>query len=271
MTAFSPAFSAAFRPGAGRHGGTVSYTAGATALFAAMSSQPNGTRKGHIDTLIAGLETDGVWAELGLLYVMAAHDSQAARLNWMNPGTSTLTANSSPTFTTDRGYTGNGSSANLATDVATNAIPNFLQNDNGFGFWCLTAAAQSTPLGGTSAFGVNPRNASNFVVARNANITPQTTTATVGTGVGLTSVVRTVSTGFDVYKDAALLQARTSTSGALDTQAWFLLASNNGAGAATNNSSAQIAVFWAGGALTALQVADLHSRLNTYLTAVGAV
>lgn len=247
-----------------------SLDAATTALLAAMSSQPDATRQTVIDTAIAGLKSDGVWAEMGLLYVMAAHDSQAARLNWINPGTSTLTANNSPTFTTDRGYTGGGT-ANLATAVATNAIPSFLQDDNGFGFWCLTAAQQSVPLGGTTLFSVNPRNASNFVVARNANSTAQTTTATVGTAAGLTSIVRTVSTGFDVYKDAALLQARTSTSNALDAQVWFLLAQNTGAGSAGNNSSAQISVFWAGGALTALQIAALHSRLNTYLTAVGAV
>jgi hypothetical protein len=247
-----------------------SYDAATTALLAAMSSQPDSTRAGHIDTLIAGLKTDGVWAELGLLYVMAAHDSQAARLQWLNPGTNTLTPTNTPTFTTDRGYTGGGTS-HLLTGVATNAIPNFAQDDNGHGYWLLSSATGTVPVGGTTIFSINPRNASNFVVGRNASVTVGTTTATVVTAAGLTSNTRTVSTDFNIYKDAALLQARTVTSGAIDAQTWMILAQNNGAGVAGNFSSAQVAVFWAGAGLSALQVASLHARLNTYLTAVGAV
>lgn len=92
------------------HGpGGPSFETEAQTLFAAMSVEPDAARKTLINDLIAGLKADGIWAELDLLYVKAAHDAQAGRLNWKNPGTFDLIEVNSPAFHTDRGYTGDGS------------------------------------------------------------------------------------------------------------------------------------------------------------------
>lgn len=87
------------------------YAAEAVSLFARMATQPDATRLALIDATIRSLIAGGVWAKLDSLYVMAAHDSQAARLNWV--ANESLTAYNSPAFTVDRGFKGDGASAYL--------------------------------------------------------------------------------------------------------------------------------------------------------------
>lgn len=99
-------------------------------LVAAMSVAPNNLRKGYIARFIGALYAASVWSKIDAMWVLAAHDEQAGRLNWKSPGSFTLTAVNSPTFTTDRGFAGNGSSSYLDTgwDRGMNGVQ-FTQND----------------------------------------------------------------------------------------------------------------------------------------------
>jgi hypothetical protein len=91
------------------------YSAEATALFARMTTPSDTTRKGVIDTLITSLKNAGVWSKLDVLYMMAAADAQAARLEWKGNASDNLAAINSPTFTANSGYTGDGATSYLAT------------------------------------------------------------------------------------------------------------------------------------------------------------
>src|SRR5262245_5597796 len=53
-----------------------------TALLAAMTVQPNAARQTLINDLIYGLKNAGLWIKIDFFYVLAAHDSQAARIGW---------------------------------------------------------------------------------------------------------------------------------------------------------------------------------------------
>lgn len=53
------------------------------ALVARMEIAPSAARKKLIDDLIVELKSWGIWQKLDLLYILAAHDAQAARLNWV--------------------------------------------------------------------------------------------------------------------------------------------------------------------------------------------
>src|SRR6185295_18996207 len=90
------------------------FTIEAKTLFAAMNVKPPIQRKIVINDCIVALKNGGVWSELDGLAVFAAADSQAALLNWINPGTFDFTANNAPTFTANVGYTGNGTNAFLS-------------------------------------------------------------------------------------------------------------------------------------------------------------
>lgn len=90
------------------------------ALLSAMTTEPDDTRKTLIDTTIKALKTAGIWAKLDTLYFLAAHNAQAARLNWKSPGTFTLSPVNSPTFTTDTGYASDGSTSYLNSGYIPN-------------------------------------------------------------------------------------------------------------------------------------------------------
>jgi len=59
-------------------------------LLARMSVPPSPARRTHIDTLVKSLIAAGLWTKLDALYLLAAHDAQAARLNLV-PWTGTVT------------------------------------------------------------------------------------------------------------------------------------------------------------------------------------
>ena len=254
-------------------GATGSYAypfvnAEATTLVGLMSVQPTNARKALIDALITSLKSAGVWAKLDVLWIPAAHDSQAGRLNWKSPGTFTLAEVSSPTFTADRGYTGNGTSSYLTTGwaPATNGV-NYTQNSASLIAWCRTSAQQTANLYGTATNGqarLLTRSATdNLVYTVNA-----TTTKSVANtdGAGLYAVVRSAALNSQSYKNgAAFGTADTTTASATLTATQFNLLRNN-----STFSSAEIAIAAAGASLDATENANLYNALQTYMTAIGA-
>src|SRR4051812_42708310 len=95
-------------------GGFTPTCAQSTAFLARATAVTNDTDKANYDTLICGLETDGVGCSttLDLLYVLAAPDSATYLLNLCSSSFS-LTANGTGTFTAGQGYASNGSTGFL--------------------------------------------------------------------------------------------------------------------------------------------------------------
>jgi hypothetical protein len=78
----------------------------------AMTTQPSAARRDLIHRTVRLLKATVVWYTMDIIYYMAAHDEQAAKLNWKNPGTYSLFVDSDTggsasdiTFTVDRGFT----------------------------------------------------------------------------------------------------------------------------------------------------------------------
>lgn len=70
-------------PGGGAKFGALSgLDRDAQALFTRMSPQPNATRKRLISDTISALKKGGIWPKIHVVWVLAAHTDQAARLNW---------------------------------------------------------------------------------------------------------------------------------------------------------------------------------------------
>jgi hypothetical protein len=255
------------------------YGAEATALFAAMSVAPDDTRKGHIDTLIAALKTAGIWAKLDVLWVPAAHDVQAARLNWKDPASFTLSEVSSPTFTTDRGYTGNGTSSYLNTgwDPANNGVQHAL-NSASLGVYVnggLATAAAVTEIGGsdgTNAAFIQARafTSNDVIWARvNSSVSQGYALGLITTSYGLTVMNRSGASAVQAYKNGSVLDTSTAAASALTSRDFYLLASNNN-GTPGSFSSRRVAVAFAGASLGSTEQANLDSALDTYLVAIGA-
>lgn len=251
-----------------------SYSAEATAYFAAMSVQPDATRKSALDTLISSLKTGGVWAKLDWLTVHAAHDEQAARVNAVNPA-QVASVGVAPTFTTDRGYTGNGTTQYLNTGWnASTAGGKFTQNDCSMGVWCGTdvTASGQYDLGNSNATICARSGTGSPMTAQSAS--GSTITLPASTSVGFTSWSRTGSTAGVAYKNGAALGTAISSTSTTLRNAPFLIGAANTSTTGTVTAGSfstrrNQAVCW-GSQLSGAEQLALYNALATYMTAVGA-
>lgn len=243
-----------------RQQGAPSYVAEASTLFTAMSVPPPVGRKQYINNMIVSLKAAGLWTKFGYLYILAAHDEQAGRLNWVLPGTATLTAVNSPTFTVDRGFAGDGSTSYLTTGVNHNALTNYAQDSAHAGGWAVTAGNGGAIVGTlTTARVTAAPGATRSVRVNTGTLTSTTLDPTTGHVVG----VRRDSANQFSYRNGG-----TEVTGAAVSAG--LLANNAVIGATgAAFSTVQIGGAHFGTQLSAADVTALYGILRTYMTAIG--
>ena len=251
--------------------GGGSYDPAAEALFARMSSQPDSVRKKLISDTIVALKTAGVWSKLDCLWLMAAHDSQAAALNWVGSSFD-LTPTNSPTFTTDRGFTSASTGSRyLDTGFAWGTAGGLAsQNSYHIGVWPLTSSS------GPAHYDMGDQSSGFSVLATRS--TSNAVFANVATGSGYYSDTPAVTDGayhligtrsssstMEAYKNGTSLGSASSTSSAsANTQALWIGRTVNG------YVNKQFFAAHIGAGLSSGEAASLYSALNTYKTAVGA-
>ena len=254
-----------------------SYSAEATAYFAAMSVAPDATRKGLLDALIVGLKSDGVWAKLDWLSITAAHDAQAGRVNAVTPA-QVATAVNSPTFTTDRGYTGDGTTSylNSGWNPTTATTPKMVQNSASMGVWLGTDSSSNTQddIGTTARASIDGRRSAAATFGANLQSATNDISGTMSpaSSVGFSSWSRYGAASAELFKNGVSLGTKASTTNAPANGNFFLLAANNVAalGTPTRFSPRRSqAAFW-GEQLSAAEHLALYNRLATYMTAIGA-
>lgn len=235
----------------------------ALALFARMTPEPSAARKTLINDLIVSLKNAGIWTKLDCLYVLAAHDAQAAQRNW-KADQFNLTAVNSPTFTVDRGYTGDGSTSYLDTgwDPVNNGV-NFVQNSADLFIWSRSNTREDKHAIGTTGAYINTWNLSIDTMSHALNAAADNSFPP-GAADGLFLLSRLNSAEYHVYRNATLLGTRTVASLAPPSIDFRICASD------TLFSAREYAAAGFGGGLTSTEEANLHSALNTYLVAVGA-
>jgi hypothetical protein len=243
--------------------------ADAEAYVAAMTVEPDATRKGLIDTLVGGLKADGIWTKLDWLCLLAAHDEQAALLNAVSLGQS-LTKQGTLTFTTDRGHAGNGTTGYLDTGELPAAAGNqYAQNSACVGTWCNQqngGAAAQNHVGNisTSRTAILARNTAGNETFIINDGTLETLQANTGSRVGHRAVSRTgagIKRGFHNGVRTANL-----TTASVSVPAGNLSFLKSGAAFSVD----RLAAVYVGAGLSDTEVGNMHSRLNTYLTAIGA-
>jgi hypothetical protein len=243
-----------------------------TTLTGAMSVFPTELRVGAINALIAWLKATHVFELLDGLWVLAAHDAQAARLNWV-ARTFDLTAINAPTFTIDRGYTGDGSTSYLTTafNPTTAPSPKFVLDSATVGVWSRTDYQV-----GASAYDIGWNDGAyatfaSFSSAANVFRGAINTNALADYGANLSTeahwtLTRTASALTQAFVNGAQHGTdNTGASVAIPNSNLRILSSD-----AANFSPRQIAAAYIGSGLTAANIADLHTGLQNYMTAVGA-
>jgi hypothetical protein len=262
--------------GAGTAGGSSGYPYVNTetqTYVEAMGVEPDDTRKGVVDTLVGSLKSAGVFTKLNFMHLYAAHDADAALINLINPGTFDGTISNSPTFTVDRGYTTNGTTSYIDChfNPQTLTAP-YALNSASMGVWSLTSAS-------TAGYDMGFYSSQGIMIACNISGTSYSRCNSAGfdsiargTGAGHLAISRTGSGAYHIHIDGADSQTNAVAS---DTFAGGLGSVFVGGYANTSStlldpSARQYFASWLGGGLTPTEVADLHSALNTYKTAVGA-
>lgn len=236
-------------------------------LVDAMTVKPTSTRMRRIDRVIRGLKQSGVWDKLDVFYMLAAHDSQAARLNWKTPGTYTLTVNNSPVFTADRGYQGDGVSGYLSStlDVST-AGGQYALNSAVFGVY--VNAVNSVASGFDLTIGTTGR------LSHNAGLTGYGVRVNDGSAnlnigaptVGHFAGRRNIAGGKEGWKNGVLTAGPDVVASTALSSGFALLGTTAGA----SPSNARLSAAYLGGAPTDAQMAEMNTHLLTYLQGVGA-
>lgn len=246
----------------------------ATSFLSRVASVPatlDATHSTAYTNLICGLVTDGVWTKLDGLYILATNtvtgtNTSVALLNLVSASFSPATPSNGPTFTADRGYTGNGSNASLSTGFnPSTAGGNWTLNSAHMSVWQVTVGANQSDIG-TSGDIIMPNFSGNTFMWLDAGTGGGAIAADPSNnGIGHYISSRTSSTNRDGYKNGASLgNANSSTTTALSNSNVLLL------GATANSFTAgQVAESSMGGALTSTDATNFYNRLRTYMTAVG--
>jgi hypothetical protein len=252
-------------------GAYVTYQPESVTLFAAMTNAPTYARKQLIDTAIAALKADGIWSLLDVLWVMAAADTQVAGLNWKNPALFPLTVHGTPTFTADRGYTGDGTAAWInSPQYNPNTLGGCQQtlNSTVLGVYVRTsgvATNASVEVGEGSTTSIS-RNAAN--TAETYRACDATTTTFVTSPLNAHwSVRRSDASTTALWKNGVSASTFSTASTNVGNSTLTLLSNSTGTG---QWSDSQISYAYAGAALSDTQMAQIDSVLKSYLTGVGA-
>lgn len=251
------------------------YDPSAVALFARFTTPPTDARKTLINNLIVSLKASSVWTKLDALYVMAAADNQAARRNWIADQYN-LTAVSSPTFTADQGFTGDGAASYLTTALTPDVTTKYQLNNSRIGHWLRTnsqsasavslgARTSATPTGQSL---ILARTTSDTLVGRVNQDSNSGLVANLDSSSAI-AVSRMASGTVDYYRAGVSIGSAAVSTTTMPTVPFFILALNN-AGVPANYDTRQSAAVWVGSALTASEELAFYNALNTYLMAVGA-
>lgn len=257
-----------------------SYHADATALFARWGTDPGATRKGLVNACIQGMDDDTDWTLIDEIQVYAAHTQADGLLGWKNNSDAVVV--SSPTFTTDRGFTTNGATDYLNSNfVPTTDGVNFIQDSACLGVYINDAGADT---GGSTTYACGMADTGNVRVSRivpkdaggdirgilNSGSTTTFTSVTPNTRAGFTTINRSGASALEGYRNGSSVGTGTTASTGVCSQPTWIGIHNVGGSPNGTGASARYAVFMAAGSLDATRQARVYARLLTYLTAIGA-
>ncbi|WP_353076991.1 hypothetical protein [Flavobacterium sp.] len=213
------------------------------------------------NTLLSSLKTAGVWNKLDTFANFATDGStQFALIDWKR--LTQYTAVLSPTFTTNEGFMGNGTSSYIDTNFnpVTQGV-NYTQN-NASRYLFMFLASGTGALDGRSTVNIN-----NSLRASSSNqrINQGTTALTGGSfdftaTKGMKSIHRTSSTNVELF-NATTQGSRTANSASMTSSNQFILRSGSGYGAHTIS-------FYMNGASMVAENTAIVNAVNTYLNSL---
>jgi hypothetical protein len=229
---------------------------------------PAWERRSLYNSVVSALIAADVWSRLDAFYMLAAHASAAALINWKAPGAFNLTPVNSPTFTTDRGFTGDGSTSYLNTNFnPVAAAGNYAQNSNHAAVWVNQGVGDATRV----VFGnlnerIIPQQATAQLNTRSA--VGASDTVAITNALGNSGYSRLTGSEYGQFKNGVKLATPARASTGLESDHFGLLATIS-LGTPGLYSSRRIASAHFGAGLSDAQMLAAHNAINTFLTAIG--
>lgn len=265
----------------GAGGAAPSHSAEAIAYLARTVGGNEGGNGANIATLIDGLVSDGVWAKLDALYVLAQQNAADSLLNLIGTNYSLVQVGvlerpgprtGSVIFTSYQGYNGfsvHGSYLDTGFNPSTATSPQFAQNSGSFGVWIYNIPVIDGGSGGDIGNSTSAAGLSNIIAGYNdgffycrVNASGAPGAATPGVR-GLYTGDRSAAANLVPYVNGS---ARATVTSASVAPASVSFRVGDIGGAPTENT---LSAAFIGASLGAAGQLALYNRLRTYMTAVG--
>jgi len=250
---------------------TATYCAQYQTVYDSFTTKPSAAEAAIWNTFVASIVGTGEWAKLDILDIFSTHinsDSEALK-NWKNPGTFDPTLVNNPAFGINEGFTGNGSNAhiNLNWNPSVDGV-NYQRDSASYGCYARTdidsivMGAADAGVANGSLFGIAGANYASRINAASAEVVAYADPK------GMFIVNRDDATDNDVYRNKIRVIDGSTASTGLTSKDFYALAWNFN-GSATNLSSCQVSMIFAGAGFTQTNVNNLTDAYETALDALG--
>lgn len=224
---------------------------------------PSASVQAKQNDLLVALKSAGVWDKLDVFYCFAQDGSKEfATINWKSPSANQCTLINSPTWTSNQGFTGNGTSSYIDTNYIPSGSGNYTLN-NASRYAYLRALVANRVIDGIDASTANSITAFASAFQRiNQSGNNLSASFDYGTsGAGMKSIHRTSSTAVTCYNNTTASSGLTATSTGLATSNQTILRS------ATGYGSHQISMYAMGASMIS-ENSSFVSAFSTYISSL---
>ena len=217
--------------------------------------------------LVVDLKDGGIWSKLDTFGVFATDgDSDFALIDWIR--LSQYTAVNSPTFTTDEGFQGNGTSSYIETNYnPTIDAVNLSLNNASIGFYEFATTIGPTGVIAGSDSGVNDIfftqkfiNNNGYLRMNDQNATARPSLANYSNGLVIGQRIN--SSTLEYYTPAKVLNSYTAISTGLNNANITFLKWSMVYGLSP------ISIGFLGASFTSSEIDDFYNAVNTYITSL---
>lgn len=253
-------------------GGAAPLDPDAEAFIARWGTPPSAPTQEAINALVIELKAQNIWDKLDVLNApTGAGDGADGGLNWV---ASDFPVNpiGGLAFTPGVGWVGNGTTHYIDTGYAPSTGVLFQQNNASFGVLTSGGTDSAAEVGhGISALGgttIIPR-AVNGVYRHTVNCITVVNSANGAstTRLGLTAVNRSASNATQMYRNGVSVLTGAINSQSRNSANLYVLAINDGSGAAFGAQDQNCVAYWIGASMTAGEHLAMYNALQAYAAA----
>ena len=224
---------------------------------------PSASVQAKQNDLLVSLKSAGVWDKLDVFYCFAQDGSKEfATINWKSPSANQCTLINSPTWTSNQGFTGNGTSSYIDTNYSPVGAGNYLLNNASRYAYVRTLVANRVIDGVDSATAnsiTTFASANQRINQSGANLSGSFDYAT--SGAGMKSIHRTSSTAVTCYNNTTASSGLTATSTGYANLNQTILRSSTGYG------NHQISMYAMGASMIS-ENSSFVSAFSTYINSI---